>query len=307
MTSQNTILPGPEADGERTRAAARRGRGAKRERRDVFLGLSHAALFIWALLVIVPLVWTFVASFKTNSEIFGDPWALPGALRVDSWGRAWAKAHIGRYMLNTVVVVGFSTFGTMVLGSMAAYVLARFTFPGNRAVYFMFVSGMTFPVFLALVPLFFVVRNLGMLGTYQGLILVYIAYSLPFTVFFLSAFFKTLPTSVAEAAAIDGCGHFRTFFQIMMPMARPGLISITIFNVIGQWNQYLLPIVLMPGDAQDKWVLTQGIAEISTNAGYQADWPGLFAALSMAIIPVVIVYIVFQRQIQAGLTAGAVK
>jgi N-acetylglucosamine transport system permease protein len=310
MSSQNVIVPGtvprearPPAVPAGRRARRRRGRHGP----GVFAGLSHLALFIWALLVIVPLVWTFLASFKTNAEIFGDPWTLPGALRVDSWGRAWDKAHIGRYLLNTVVIVGVSTFGTMVLGSMAAYVLARYRFFGNRVIYFMFVSGMTFPVFLALVPLFFVVRNLGLLGTYHGIILVYIAYSLPFTVFFLGAFFRTLPTTVAEAAMIDGCGHWRTFFQIMLPMAKPGLVSITIFNVIGQWNQYLLPIVLLPGDAQDRWVLTQGIAEISTSAGYEADWPGLFAALSMAIIPVVIVYIIFQRQIQAGLTAGAVK
>lgn len=195
----------------------------------------------------------------------------------------------------------------MLLGSMAAYVLARYTFPGNRAIYFLFVSGMTFPVFLALVPLFFVVKNLGLIDTHLGVILVYTAYSLPFTVFFLSAFFKTLPTSVAEAAMMDGCSHTRTFFQIMVPMARPGLISITIFNILGQWNQYLLPIVLLTGNVEDKWLITQGVANISTNAGYEADWPGMFAALSMSIIPVMIVYIIFQRQIQSGLTSGAVK
>nr|BFE82696.1 hypothetical protein GCM10020093_052970 [Planobispora longispora] len=210
-------------------------------------------------------------------------------------------------MLNTVFVVACSTAGTMLLGSMAAYVLARYKFPGNRAVYYLFVSGMTFPVFLALVPLFFVVRNLGLIDTHLGVILVYIAYSLPFTVFFLSAFFKTLPTSVAEAAMMDGCSHTRTFFQIMMPMAKPGLISITIFNILGQWNQYLLPIVLLSGNVEDKWLITQGVANISTSAGYEADWPGMFAALSMAIIPVMVVYIVFQRQIQSGLTSGAVK
>ncbi|GAA0965699.1 carbohydrate ABC transporter permease [Actinocorallia libanotica] len=286
-----------------SRASARSGRSAAS---GVLTGLSHAALVIWALLVIVPLVWTFVAAFKTNDEIFGDAWTLPQNWHLDAWVRAWDKANVGRYLLNTVLVVAVSTFLTMLLGSMAAYVLARYTFRGNRLVYLMFVSGMTFPVFLALVPLFKVVQNLGMLNTYHGLILVYVAYSLPFTVFFLSAFFKTLPTSVAEAAFIDGCGHARTFFQIMLPMAKPGLVSITIFNVIGQWNQYLLPLVLMPAD-EDKWVLTQGITNISTSAGYEADWPGLMAALSMAIIPVAIVYVIFQRQIQAGLTAGAVK
>jgi len=155
------------------------------------------------------------------------------------------------------------------------------------------------------VPLFKVVQNLGLLNTYTGLILVYIAYSLPFTIFFLAAFFRTLPTSVAEAALIDGSSHTRLFFQVMLPMAKPGMVSVAIFNVIGQWAQYLLPLVLMT-DA-DKYVLTQGIAQISVNAGYEADWSGLFAALSMSILPMIIVYAFFQRQIQSGLTAGATK
>ncbi|WP_371783769.1 carbohydrate ABC transporter permease [Streptosporangium subroseum] len=273
----------------------------------VFGAMSHIALLIWAILIIGPILWTFLASFKTNTEIFGDAIALPSSFGWDAWGRAWQKAHIGQYMLNTVFVVACSTAATMLLGSMAAYVLARYAFPGNRAIYFLFVSGMTFPVFLALVPLFFVVRNLGLIDTHLGLILVYTAYSLPFTVFFLSAFFKTLPTSVAEAAMMDGCSHTRTFFQIMVPMAKPGLISITIFNILGQWNQYLLPIVLLSGNVEDKWVITQGVANISTSAGYEADWPGMFAALSIAIIPVMFIYIIFQRQIQSGLTSGAVK
>ena len=271
------------------------------------MALSHVALLFWALLVVIPLLSTFLGSFKTSNEIMlHQPWALPHRWDASAFGRAWTTASIGRYMLNTIFIVGVSTFGTMLLGSMAAYVLARYQFRGNRFLYLMFVSGMTFPVFLALVPLFSMVKNLGMIFTYQGVILVYIAYSLPFTVFFLAAFFRTLPTSVAEAAMIDGAGHARTFFRVMLPMAKPGLISITIFNIIGQWNQYLLPMVLLSG-APDKWVLTQGIANINTNAGYRADWSGLYAALTLTIIPVVVVYIIFQRQIQSGLTAGAVK
>jgi N-acetylglucosamine transport system permease protein len=294
--------------GARAKGVTRGSRPATGRRRgNPFMGLSHLALAIWALLVIVPIGWTVLASVKTNDEIFGDPWTLPHHWVFKNWASAWQQAHVGRYMVNTIFVVGVSTFFTMLLGSMAAYVLARYTFPGNRIIYLMFISGMTFPVFLALVPLFFVVQNLGLLGTYQGVILVYIAYSLPFTVFFLAAFFKTLPSSIAEAAMIDGCGHTRTFFRVMLPMAKPGLISITIFNVLGQWNQYLLPVVLLPGNAQDKWLITQGIAGISTSAGYKADWGPMFAALSMAILPVVILYIIFQRQIQSGLTAGAIK
>lgn len=279
--------------------------GRKREVR-LLAGFGHVALAVWAVIVIGPILWTFLASFKNTTEIFSSPWTLPAELRWENWSRAWTKAHVGTYFLNSVIVVAFSTFGTMLLGSMAAYVLARYTFVGNRFIYYLFVSGLAFPVFLALVPLFFVVRNLGLLDTHTGLVLVYIAYSLPFTIFFLAAFFKTLPTSVAEAGMIDGCSHTRLFFQVMLPMAKPGLISVAIFNIIGQWAQYQLPLVLL-SNAKDKWVLTQGIADISVNAGYEADWSGLFAALTIAILPMIVVYAIFQRQIQSGLTSGAVK
>ncbi|MEO3802852.1 carbohydrate ABC transporter permease [Nonomuraea sp. B1E8] len=276
--------------------------------------LTHAALGIWTLLVTVPIIWTFLASVKSEDEIFGDAWALPATLQWDNFARAWEQARIGQYMLNSLVVVSFSTFGTMLVGSMAAYVLARYPFRGNRAIYMLFVSGLAFPFFLALTPLFFVVQNMGNvpvvgpfigLNTHAGAVLVYIAYSMPFTVFFLAAFFRTLPTAVAEAAMVDGASHTRVFFQIMLPMAKPGIISITIFNILGQWNQYQIPLILLQD--REKWVLTQGIADISTAAGYDADWAALFAALTLAILPMLVVYTVFQRQIQSGLTAGALK
>ncbi|MFI6318674.1 carbohydrate ABC transporter permease [Nonomuraea sp. NPDC050556] len=275
--------------------------------------VAHVALLFWAVVVVVPMAWTLLASFKNTSEIFGPAWSLPARLRVDNWVRAFEQAHIGTYLGNTVLVVALSTSGTMLLGSMAAYVLARYPFRGSHAIYLVLVSGMAFPVYLALTPLFFVVRNTGQLipfiglDTHGGLVLVYIAYSLPFTVFFLTAFFKTLPESVAEAAFMDGASHSRVFFQVMLPMARPALVSITIFNVLGQWNQYQLPLILLSGNARDKWVLTQGIADISTAAGYNADWGALFAALSMAILPMLLVYVIFQRHIQSGLTEGALK
>ncbi|MEU7977203.1 carbohydrate ABC transporter permease [Micromonospora sp. NPDC049081] len=306
MAAQTT-LPPAAADTPPGRPATRtrKGRGEHHEVR-LFSGLGQLALAVWAVIVIVPILWTFLAAFKNTGEIFSSPWTLPAELRWENFGRAWTKAHVGRYFLNSVFVVSCSTFGTMLFGSMAAYVLARYKFRGNRAIYYLFVSGLAFPVFLALVPLFFVVRNLGLLDTHTGVILVYIAYSLPFTIFFLAAFFRTLPNSVAEAGMIDGCSHTRLFFQVMLPMAKPGLISVAIFNIIGQWAQYQLPLVLL-SNAKDKWVLTQGIADISVNAGYEADWSGLFAALTIAILPMIIVYAIFQRQIQSGLTSGAVK
>jgi N-acetylglucosamine transport system permease protein len=281
---------------------------AKREV-SIFSGMAHIALIGWALITAGPLIWVVLASFKNNTEIFlGKPFALPASFSLQTYFDAWNEAHIGRYFLNSVVVVIISTAGTMLFGSMAAYVLARYKFPGNRFLYYLFVSGLAFPTFMALAPLFYILKNMGLLGTYTGLVLVYIAYSLPFTVFFLAAFFKSLPYEIEEAATVDGASHTRKFFQIMMPMARSGLVSITIFNIVGQWNQYLLPVVVMTGPgAESKYLLTQGIANISTSAGYHAQWSTLFAALTLSILPMIVVYAIFQRQIQAGLTAGAVK
>ncbi|MET7685401.1 carbohydrate ABC transporter permease [Streptomyces sp. NPDC005423] len=266
---------------------------------------SHGMLVLWAFMVAMPLLWAVMTSFKNDSSIFSSPWALPDTLHFDNWARAWTDANMSDYFLNTVLVVGGSLIGTLVLGSMAAYVLARFDFPGNRFIYFLFIGGMSFPIMLALVPLFYVVNNMGLLNSIHGLILVYIAYSLPFTVFFLTAFFRTLPTSVAEAAFVDGASHTRTFFQIMLPMAKPGLISVGIFNFLGQWNQYMLPTVL--NTDPDKRVLTQGLVQLAASQGYKGDWSGLFAGLVMAMLPVLAAYIVFQRQVVQGLTAGALK
>jgi N-acetylglucosamine transport system permease protein len=266
---------------------------------------SHGVLIIWAILVVLPLLWAVMASFKTDDSILSTPWALPDKLHFENWSRAWSQAHMSDYFFNTVVVVGCSLVGTLLLGSMAAYVLARFDFPGNRFIYYLFIGGMSFPIILALVPLFFVMNNMALLNTRHGLIMVYIAYSLPFTVFFLTSFFRTLPSSVAEAAMLDGASHTRTFFQVMLPMAKPGLISVGIFNFLGQWNQYMLPTVL---NTEPKYrVLSQGLVELATSQGYKGDWSGLFAGLVMAMLPVLAAYIIFQRQVVAGLTAGAVK
>lgn len=262
-------------------------------------------LLLWAVLVTLPLLWAFMSSLKTDAEIFASPWSLPSRPRFENWVRAWEQASIGRYLLNTLIVVGFALALTMLLGSLVAYCLARYQFRGNRLIYYTLVAGMLFPVFLALVPLFFVVNQLGMLGTYHGLILVYAAYALPFTVFFLHAFFRGLPSAIAEAAFIDGCSHAGVFFRIMLPMSRPGLVSVGIFNFLGLWNQYLLPLVLNPDP--DRYVLAQGLAYLAVSQGYRSDWSGLFAGLVIAIIPVLIAYILFQRQIRAGLLAGAVK
>ncbi|MFD3511580.1 carbohydrate ABC transporter permease [Streptomyces sp. NPDC058657] len=267
---------------------------------------SHAFLVLWVVMAAGPLIWVALTAFRTSGEILGDPMGLPSSLHWENFTNAWTKAHIGQYAINSLVVLAGSLTGTMLLGSMAAYVIARFTFPGNRFVFMLFAGGMMFPVILALIPLFAVMENLQLLDTKLGLIISYIAYSLPFTTFFLTSFFRTLPTGVQEAAMVDGASHTRTFFQIMLPMAKPGLVSIGIFNFLGQWNQYLLPLLLNSED-ETSYVLPQGLASLAIAQGYRGDWGALFAGLTIAMVPVLVVYAVFQRQVQAGLTAGALK
>ena len=266
---------------------------------------TQTVLIGWAVTVIFPMIWMIYSSFKTDQELFFSPWAPPVELQWDNFARAWTKAHVGDYLFNTLIVVVPALLLTLIISAMAAYVLARFEFIGRRFLFYMFLSGMLFPVFLALVPLFNLVNQLKMLNTFHGLILVYIAYSLPFTIFFLTGFFKTLPTEIEESAIMDGANPYQVFFKVMLPMASPGLISMGIFNFLGMWNQYILPLVLISDES--KYMLSQGLAFMLFKQFYENDWSALFAALTIIMVPTLIVYITFQKQIQDGITTGALK
>lgn len=268
-------------------------------------GVAQAFLVIWTAIALLPILWGVASSLKSDQEIFTAPWSLPATLHWENFARAWNEAEIGRFFLNTVVVVGGALVLMMALGAMAAYVIARFRFRLNRTIFYLFMAGMMFPIFLAIVPLFFVVNDMGLLGTHTGLILVLAAYGLPFTVFFLVGFFRTLPESVAEAALLDGCSHFGTFWRIMLPMAKAGMVSIGIFNFLNLWNNYLIPLILNPDP--DKYVLAQGLASLAVSQGYEADFSALFAGLVIAMLPVLAFYLAFHRQIQGGLSLGALK
>ena len=266
---------------------------------------SHALLTIWSIIVIVPFLWVVLSSFKTTREILASPFSLPAHWSFDNYVHAWTDAGIRSFFLNTVVVVGVALVLVMLLGAMCAYVLARFKFPGARFIYYLMLAGLTFPVFLAIVPLFFILRNAGLLNTLPGLIMVYVAFALPFTVFFLYAFFKSLPDDVYEAALMDGAGDWRAFFQIMLPMARPGMASVAIFNFLGLWNQFLLPVAL--NTDQRRYVLTQGMAEFASQAGYAVDFGALFAAVVITVVPVLIVYLIFQRRLEGSVSQGTFR
>ena len=250
-----------------------------RGRPDGVSVVSHGVLFVWSIIVIAPLLWTLLSSFKTSSEIFSSPFSLPADWNLDNFRTAWTQEGFGNYFLNTIVIVGSALVIVMTLGSMCAYVLARFRFPGSRLIYYLMLAGLTFPVFLAIVPLFLLMRDIGLLNRQPGLVVVYVAFALPFTVFFLYPFFKRLP--------------------------KPGVVSVAIFNFLGLWNQFLLPVSL--NTDQDNYVLSQGLSRFASQAGYAVDFGALFASVMIVVVPVLIMYVIFQRQLRGSVAQGTIK
>ena len=271
--------------------------------------LTYIVLSIWGAMVIFPMLWSVMTSFKTDQEIFFSPWALPKVLIFDNFARAWVKARMGDYLINTLVIILPALFFTLLLSAMAAYVLARFNFRGRTFITYLFLLGMIFPIFLALVPLYFVMQKTGLLDTFPGMIMVYIAFSLSFTIFFMTNFFRTLPKELGEAALMDGANQYDIFFKVYLPLAQPGLLTMGIFNFLGQWNQYILPNTLMITNNDDvtHYVLSQGLYYLQAKQFYQNDWSGLFAAVTIVMIPTLAVYLIFHDRIEAGMTAGAIK
>lgn len=273
--------------------------------------LTQIILLVYTIVVIYPLFWVVVASFRTSSEINQNPWGVPSHPKWHNYVKAWqgdmesGDAGLAQAFINSSVVTGSSLVFILLIGSMAAYVLARFVFPGSGLLHSVFLFGMMFPVFLGVIPLYMLLNSLGLLNTYQGLTIVYVAYSLSFTIFILTGFFKTLPGELAEAGSLDGCSHWGVFWRIMLPLARPGLITAGIFNAIGLWNEYPLALVIMTQN--NRMTLPLAIANLAQKQHYQTDWGALFAGLVIVMIPTLIGYLFFQSRITAGLTAGAVK
>lgn len=268
-------------------------------------------LVLWAVVVIYPMAWTVISSLRTDQELMFTPWGMPTQLHFENYLRAWNEAQIGAFFVNTIIVIIPSLFFTLLLSAMVAYVLARYQFRGQQFIRYLFMGGMMFPIILALVPLYFIMEFLHLRNTFHGLVLVYIAFSFPFTVFFLYGFFKTLPRDLMEAAIIDGASHAETFFLVMLPLAQPGLVTAAIFNFLGQWNQFILPSALMDStglkEGQTRSVLSQGLYYLQIKQQYTNDWSGMFAAVTIVMVPTLLVYIIFQNRIEKGLTVGALK
>ncbi len=261
-------------------------------------------LILFALVVLVPLLWVFVSSLKTGDEVFRAPWGLPSNPQFNNYAVAWQDAGIGKYVLNSLV----ATIGTLLvlvpISAMAAYVFAKYTFRGSKTLFTAFLGGLMFPNFLVAVPLYLLVDSMHLRDTMLGLILVYIAFSLSFTIFVLTGFFQGIPDELMEAAMLDGCSHNQTFWKVMMPLAKPGLFVVALFNGIGLWNEYPLALVLL---GENNRTLPLGLADIAMRQQYQANWGALFAALVIIAVPVMLMYWIFRDKVHEVMLAGAVK
>lgn len=299
--------------------------------------MLYGLLLLWLLAVVLPLAWVFMNSLRGSREIFenpfGAPWLIVGSPHAEEAGTpspwnaaqanfaaAWVKSHFSRFFFNSVIVTGISLLGTLALSAMAAYVLARFSFRGNRTLFVYFISGMMIPAQLVLVPLFFQFTEMSRALTHltapfgyavqlhdslSGLIILYIALSLPFTILVLTGFFKSLPGTLREAAIIDGAGEYRVFWNVMLPLGKPGLVTAAIFNFLGLWNEYLFALVFV--NASAKKTLPLGLASVSIQAQYKTDFGLMFAGLVIVMVPTLLVYIALQRQLTRGITMGALK
>ncbi|MFB5662368.1 carbohydrate ABC transporter permease [Alteribacillus sp. HJP-4] len=262
-------------------------------------------LFVWGYFFITfgLFFWVLMTSFKDNREIFSSPFGLPSSLEFNNYIFALTNVNMGLYLWNSLIVSVSTVLLCFFLGTTISYALARFNFRGNLLLYILFIIGLTIPLQSLIFPMFFKMHTLGIRDTLIGLIIVYTALNLPKTVFLLVGFMKGLPKEMEEAAIIDGCSYWSVFFKIILPMSKPGLATVGILVFIAAWNEYVFASVLISSDATK--TLPLGLASFQSS---QLSEYGLIASgVILSIIPVLIVYVIFQEQIIKGMADGAVK
>ncbi|WP_258525813.1 carbohydrate ABC transporter permease [Paenibacillus sp. YN15] len=263
----------------------------------------YAVLIFYALLNIYPLFWMINNSFKSDQEIALHPFALPSSLSFANFSVAWESANLGPYFLNSLSVSIVSLGVTVLLGAMASYFLSRIKFKGSSLLYSFFIVGMLVPVHATLVPVFLVEKNLNILNTWVSLVLPYTAFHLPITIFILTSFMGSFHKDIEESAVMDGCGIFGVFFRIILPMTRPALATVVILNFIYNWNEFSFALVLVNNEA----LKTLPLAIAGLTGEFSSSLGPQMAALTMAVVPTIIIYLLLEKQLVKGMTAGAVK
>lgn len=268
--------------------------------------ISYALFVSFSVTAILAFAWMFNASMKTNKEFIATgPWDLAKGFSFTNYVEAFTTANMGLFTINSLVIAGGATALGVLIGALAAYPIARIPFRGSRLILVIFLSGMMIPWVVTFIPLFTTFQNLNLLDTRTGLVLLYATLNLPFNIFVLVGFMRTLPSSLEDAAAVDGAGPMRTFFKIVLPLTGPGLASVAIISFLANWNEFFFALLFL--SSKDKLTLPLGLFRLGVAAEYGSNWVVLFAGLLIASVPILIVFALLQRQITDGLTAGAFK
>lgn len=273
----------------------------------------YIALLALAISIIVPVAWVFMASFKKNSEFIGadvSPWALPKQLFYQNFIVAFRDAEMGKFFMNSVIVTVVAMVLLLALALPASYALSRFKFKGRNILNLGFMAGLFININYIVVPIFLMLSSankaLGVdwfLNNRFILALVYASSALPFTVYLLSGYFKSLPRGFEEAAYIDGCGHFKTMVKIMIPMAKPSIITVVLFNFLSFWNEYIIAYTLMDGND----TLAMGLKNLMAVEKAATNYGIMYAGLVIVMLPTLILYILVQKRLTEGMTLGGLK
>lgn len=269
-------------------------------------GKTVTYLILWTVLfcVIYPFLVLLYGSLKSEGDFLANPLSVPVTPRFDNYIFAWNAAHIPTYTVNSAIVACATVVLTLILAATAAFGLSQFRFKGSRAIYLSFIVLLTIPVQIYIIPLYIIVVRLKLANNLLGLILPYTAGSLPLAVFLCRTYFDALPADLVDAARIDGCNRARAFLYVVLPLAKPIIATVAIFTFVGAWNEFFLALIFIhdPNLA----TLPLGLQAFFINQ-YQTQYPLLFATLIVSIAPILILYLLLQRQFIAGLTAGAVR
>lgn len=266
---------------------------------------AYFLVWMWTAFTLAAIAYVLLSAVKSKREVLRSGWNLPQEFIWSNFATAWNVGRLGDYFLNSVMVVGGSVFAILLVSTPAAYVLARAKFPGREAVTNLFVLGMGIPIPMLFIPIFGILSYLRMTDSLTGLSLVFIAISIPVTIYLLTGFFASLPSELESAAVLEGCNDFQVFWHVMLPMAMPGVLTALILNLIWLWNEYQLSLVIL--NSPDNRTLPLGLYSLQNAMQYTGDWPGMFAGVTIVIIPTIIAYALLSEKMIAGMTMGAVK
>jgi raffinose/stachyose/melibiose transport system permease protein len=265
--------------------------------------LVYVLAMIWLLIVIYPLIFLLQNSLKTATQFFtGSVWSLPLRLSLNNYIRVWQN-HFPLFLLNSFVVVGASLLILMLSGSAAAFGLSRIRFRLRGPLYYLFIGGLTIPVHITLIPVYIITRQIGIYDTLWSLIGPFVAFNLPVAVFILATFMAEIPPSLEEAGYIDGANRWQVFRSVILPMSRPAVTAVGIYNAVVLWNEFIFPLVLI--SSTEKRPLT--LALWNFQGQFSADMPAMMAALMLSLVPLLILYALTKERLIEGLVSGAVK